>query len=69
MKRLTNLLDPTRPDAELYIRTMINKTRLEAWNRQQEWLKDKIIGEPQATSMYTVEQLKLMGMVGVYTAQ
>jgi len=32
------------------------------------WLADKIIGELKATENYTVEQLKVFGMVGVYRA-
>lgn len=31
------------------------------------WLADKIIGEPKATDTYTVQELKDMGMVGVYS--
>lgn len=37
-----------------------------AWQRQLKWLEDKAIGDPQATPSYTVEELKEMGMVGVY---
>lgn len=32
----------------------------------RQWLSDKQIGEPKPTSTYTVEQLRRMGMVGVY---
>jgi hypothetical protein len=31
-----------------------------------EWLKDKVIGEPKASDTYTVEDLKKIGMIGIY---
>lgn len=31
-----------------------------------EWMRDKVIGEPQATDYYTAEQLRERGYVGVY---
>jgi hypothetical protein len=37
-----------------------------AWQRHLDYLSDKRIGRPQATTTYTVEQLEAMGMVGVY---
>ena len=37
--------------------------------RHRQWLKDKIIGEPKASEKYTVEQLKEMGLVGVYVKE
>ena len=40
--------------------------RERAWQRHLEWLEDKAIGDPQATPSYTVEELKQMGVVGVY---
>lgn len=33
------------------------------------WLKDKIIGEPQATAHLGVDELKRMGVVGVYSRE
>ena len=66
MKYLTNLYDPKREDAKIFISTMTHETPTEAWKRQMEWLKGKHIGRPQATKAYTVEQLEAMGYVGVY---
>ena len=41
-----------------------------AYNKNHKsWLKDKIIGEPKASEKYTVEQLKEMGLVGVYVKE
>lgn len=64
---LTNLYNPKNKDAGLYIATLVNETREVAWNRQAEWLKDKIIGYPKATEHYTVQELLDMGYVGVYS--
>jgi len=66
MKWLTNLYDPRSKDAEKYIITGINQTKMQEWRNQKNWLDGKTIGEPKATKDYTVEQLKEMGMVGVY---
>ncbi len=32
----------------------------------QEWLKGKIIGDPKQTDYYTAEELREIGVVGVY---
>ncbi len=61
MKWLTN----HHPD-ERYIAVGLNETSDHAIQRQRQWLKGKVIGEPQATASYTVEQLKAQGYVGVY---
>ena len=66
MKFLTNTHDPKDKYAKMYVAHSLYETPAEAWAHHVEWLKDKIIGEPQATETYTVEQLKEMGMVGVY---
>lgn len=31
-----------------------------------QWLRGKVIGEPKATEPYSAQELKDMGMVGVY---
>lgn len=40
-----------------------------AWQRHLEYLSDKIISDPQETAHYTVDELKAMGLVGVYTRE
>jgi hypothetical protein len=45
------------------------QSREEAVRHQREWLRDKVIGEPQGTEHYTVEKLKAMGLVGVYVEE
>ena len=66
MEFLTNTHDPKDKCAKMYVARSIHETPAEAWAHHVEWLKDKVIGDPQATEAYTVEQLKEMGLVGVY---
>jgi hypothetical protein len=66
MKWLTNVYDPERWDARAMILPRQGETRDQAWQRQQEYLADKIIGLPKASEAYTAEELGQMGMVGVY---
>ena len=66
MKWITNTYDPKAPDAQFSCARMGDETQAEAWQNYQLWLSNKIIGEPKATKEYTAEQLKAMGMVGVY---
>lgn len=33
------------------------------------WLKDKFVGEPSPSNVYTVEQMEEMGMVGIYVSE
>lgn len=61
-KWLSNTYDPSRIDAGSYD-FQRNDTNY------SNWLRDKLIGPPQATDKYTVEQLQRMNMVGVYTKQ
>lgn len=66
MKFLTNIHNPSDKNAKLYISLRPHETLKEAVTNHLEWLKGKVIGEPQATEAYTVAQLKEIGMVGVY---
>lgn len=66
LRFLTNTHDPKDKLAPMYVSRSFDETQKEAWLRHLEWLKDKVIGEPQATKAYTTEQLKEMGLVGVY---
>ena len=38
----------------------------ESWDKELFWLKDKIVGEPQPTTVCTKEQLIQMNLVGIY---
>lgn len=57
MKWLTNMADPATHTPEA-----------DAWTAQGRaaFLRGKVIGEPRATATYTADQLREMGMVGVY---
>lgn len=66
MKWLTNIESPAMPGAENRAARGYGETPQDAWRRQREWLKGKIIGSPQSTEKCTVEQLVIWGMVGVY---
>lgn len=67
MRWLGNIVDPTLRTAEIAnVRATSGTKRDEAARRHREWLTDKIIGEPQATAAHSVEELKAMGVVGVY---
>ena len=67
MKWLSNTHDPSSPDWTTYIHVRSDQSWESAIDSHMDWLEDKIIGEPQATNRYSVEELKQMGMVGVYT--
>lgn len=41
-------------------------SNIEKPKRKRRMLTGYVLGEPQATSKYTVKQLKLMGFVGLY---
>ena len=69
MRWLTNLYDPRLPDASQHVVLRYDESSWDGWDRQKEWLKDKIIAEPKATPSYTVEQLQAMKMVGVYARE
>jgi hypothetical protein len=66
VKFLTNIYDPKRKNAKLFLLGSHGETPQEAWRRQEEWLRDKHIGDPQSES-YTVSELREMGYVGVYS--
>ena len=67
MKWLRNIYDPTRPDAPSRAYRPPGYTITEAWQRQQDWLADKVIGMPVATeNTASMETLGRLHMVGVY---
>lgn len=66
MRFLSNTSNPSDPMADIYVIRGIDQSQREAVASWREWLKGKVIGRPQASFKYTVEQLEAMGMVGVY---
>lgn len=69
LRFLTNTHDPKDPNAMMYVSTNPGQSQLAAWREHQLWLVGKVIGDPQATAIYTVEELKQRGMVGVYVLE
>ena len=61
---LTNMYSSNKKDPYEYAR-LVGGTA-EEQREYLVWLSDKIIGDPQATAHYSVEQLKSRGYVGVY---
>ncbi|NIQ78509.1 MAG: AAA family ATPase, partial [Anaerolineae bacterium] len=71
MKFITNMskseatLDPSCPTLG-YDAMEQGITIQELLKQREEWMKGKVIGSPQATEQYTVDQLLKMGLVGIY---
>lgn len=69
---LTNTHDPA--DVEAAKRSLVLSFeewqdpdgRERCWQNHLKWLEGKIVGDPQPSEKYTVEQMKEMGLVGVY---
>ena len=66
MKFLTNAYNPTMPDAKRTVLALADETQREAWERQERWLSNKVLGHPRETDAHTVLELVRMGIVGVY---
>jgi len=67
LKWIRNIYDPTWPDAVERATRWPGDTITEAWQRQQDWLADKVIGMPVATeNTASMETLGRLHMVGVY---
>ena len=67
MRWLTNTYNPSKPDYWMSIIPFHGQTYEEAEKMQRDFLQNAVIGRPKATDKYTVEQLEVMGMVGVYS--
>lgn len=66
MKWLTNASDPRENGWSRYDAFMVDVDPLDQIRWRMDWLKDKWIGKPKATSKYSSKQLRVMGMVGIY---
>lgn len=66
MEWLTNTYNPNAANWADTVHAKNGQSRLEAARSLRQWLSDKQIGDPKPTDTYTVEQLRKMGMVGVY---
>lgn len=72
MQHLSNIYNPTLPDAQekhiKYIQAFGEPMGPELqWEQHLEWVGKNVIGRPKATEKHTVEELEIMGMVGVYS--
>jgi hypothetical protein len=67
MRFISNTHNPKDKYARRYVVRSFHEPPEQAWQHHLEWLDGKIIGRPQATETYTVEQLEAMDLVGVYT--
>lgn len=66
MKWLSNIYNPNLPDARFHLGRSLHQTIEDVWKWHKYWLQDKIIGEPEASEYYTVQEMKDMNLVGVY---
>lgn len=71
MKFLSNTYNPHLPMARRYFNTSYEgHIDLQIgdfeWQEHLKWINENIIGEPMPSDTYTVEQLKEMGMIGIY---
>lgn len=67
-----NTFDPRHPDADQFVHATSHETHAQALARHQEWLSNKMIGDPQPgrTPELTVAALRdIHGSVGVYTTE
>ncbi|WP_157237545.1 hypothetical protein [Beggiatoa alba] len=63
---LRNIYNPELPDVLEKIPPHPQLSKVELYQQQQVWLQDKVLGEPQETKIWTVNELKELGFVGVY---
>lgn len=62
---ITNTYDPRREDAM----DMFGEGGVGDWIDYLNYVETKIIGPPQATAMYSSEQLAKFGLVGLYESE
>lgn len=48
------------------LRWLTNDDRIAVGEYANKYRKGKIVGRPQATERYTVEELQAMGLIGIY---
>ena len=69
LKWLSNIRDPRDPNWGMYVTRMTGQTHAEACASWIDWVRRNVIGDPQAADAYTVEELKRMGLVGLYARE
>jgi hypothetical protein len=66
MRHVTNTYDFRKPDARYNHVFLVDVDQNVEWKNYIEWCNKHIIGLPKATSKYTVVELEIMGMIGLY---
>lgn len=66
MKHISNIYNPCLPDARQHFISVVNMDSELQWREYLKWVYSNEVGDPQATDTYTVTELKVMGMIGVY---
>lgn len=69
MKFLSNIYNPTLPDAKERTIYSYQENRDEQWEYVLKWVGQNIVGRPKPTEFHSVAQLEAMGMVGIYAPQ
>jgi len=75
MKFLSNIYDPSKEDAPQYhtysFHAHMNgqEAMKQEWERHLEWVNSNIVGPPQGTDYYNVEELEARGIVGIYSTK
>jgi len=75
MKFLSNTHNPFLPDTKKFHCFSFHAIQggpeacEEEWRQHMDWIKSNLIGRPQASKHYTVEQLEDMGLVGIYAEE
>lgn len=70
---LSNIYDPKCLNAERYLTYSTHVMQSggaamkQEWQHHIAWIKENMIGPPKATKAYSVKELQLMHMVGVYS--
>ena len=70
-EHIDNVFDPSKDGAESYNRYSRyacgdKLSRESEWANHLAWINAHVVGPPKATEFYSVEELKAMGMIGIY---
>jgi hypothetical protein len=69
LRFLSNIHNPADPCAPMYLVCDFREDPARAWKYHMEWVNSNVIGEPQGTEACTSEELKAMGLVGLYARE
>ena len=66
---LTNIYDPSAKNAKDVFTYPSNMDRDTVWEIHIDWINSHVLGQPQETEFYTVEQLREAGFLGLYAKE